>query len=988
MEGKGKVFLSNQLDPLADRLSRELFPSCGAPLSVFEQRLVIVPNEKIDRYLLSRMAKQLPVATGLRMMHMHRVVKEWFRIPSKGELSLRLEYEIKQLFSAGGVYPEPFFEPLADYLEKEQGEEKLGALCDELADIFLRHRLLRQAPDGGWQKKLWQKVFPSDPVYPSFEGRAHLFGFHFLPKLYLDFFNSRGSYFYCLSPCELFWEDLCTDRERAHLQKSLEEDQEAYLEDHHPLLGNMGNLGRLFIRSLDTEEQETEELYREPEGDSLLKEVQRDLLKMRRSSPKQDGSIQVHAAPSKQREVEILLETLHRLLDHKKLMPSDVLVVAPDINAYAPYIHMVFGSSDSRLDYRIYDLEIHADVQVLLDIPAKRFDLASLFKLFSLPAFLQKMDFSAGDAALLKEWARKAHILWGVDEEQRQSFFPEKLLAESPSGTWEHGFERMLGGLAFLPEEEELSGVLPCVELSEAVLLGKWIRLLRRLKEDLKPLHDGKERSLKEWSLLVKTLAEDYLGDSLNLTELALEDLEKPIFGYASFHRVLNTFLSRKNGSFQPSHLQSVSFCSAAAYPAKVLCILGMHEESFPRQERKSSLCNLNSYAPSQIDQDRYLFLEWILSAQEYLILSYQKWSARDHKPQNPSIVVQELLGYLSSVIPIADHPSLGFLEKEVRLPSAYRAAMAYYHPSLSPNPPQIWHLGTSAPGAEDLFIEIRHLVKLARHPIQFYFHRTLQLYLDEDAEENQEFHCSYAEKARLRTQTLNYSFESLWKAAEEKGRVPLGAFKHLAYAQVREEVEELREHLGAWGVNEVFSVEFKAGCAEACFLAEGKWMLPPLQIPLKGGRQAHLVGKLSDFSSCGMLFSGEDSLKDLLKAWPSFLIFLHLKLGSPRLLLTKEGTVKEAPAADPLSLLASYIEYYELASKNISPLMPLWAKALLKGTAEDLEGVLSSKWSAFSDPYLDWLARRGSPPEARLLFETWAMELRDRFAPLIQWAE
>jgi exodeoxyribonuclease V gamma subunit len=932
MPGKGKVFLSNQLDLLADALAQNLFSS-----TLFEKRLVIVPNEKLKRFLFEHIARKFSIAAGLQVVTLYQAAREWFSLPSQATLSLRLEYEIKQLQKQAP------FEPLFSYLEKEQMEGKLGSFADALAEIFLRYQLLRALPEVEWQKALWRRVCSPPVTSASFDPVCHLFAFNFLPKLYLDFFDTSGTQFYCLSPCALFWEDLRTDRERVYIQNALKGEEESHLEDPHPLLSNLGKVGRLFLRAL--EDRETEELYREPEGESQLQELQRSFLNLSLPSEKQDGSIQVHAVPSKLREVEVLLETLHQLLDGKDLTPSDVLVVAVDINAYAPYIHMVFGSADSKLDYRIYDLEIHSDLQVLLDIPAERFGVAALFKLFSLPAFLQKMGLSEGDVSLFKRWVHKAHIRWGMDAEQRAIFLGKQLVDESAAGTWEQGFERMLWGLAFLPQEEELSSVLPCVEFSEAQLLGTWISLVRQLKADLEPLYDGKERSLSEWCALIKKLADRYLGLSLELTDLDLKDLEKPIFPYSSFYRGLKTVLSSKKGTFQPNHLQSVTFCSAVSTPSRVLCVLGMEEESFPRKERKSSLYASSQTLPSREAQDRYLFLEWILSAQEHLMISYQNVSARDHKPQGPSIPLQELMSALS--LQPTSHTSLARTYHSVPLPVPLPL------PDLLPLP---------------LSIPLHHLTQLARHPIQFYFNRSLQLYLQEESPENPEFHCSYREKARLTKKTLKLPFEPLWKAAEEKGLLPSGVFKQLAYDQVREQAEDLQGYLKSWGVEETFSVE-----------------LTTLHVPLKDGRTVSIVGTLSEVSARGLLFHGEDTLKDLLKAWPSFLVFLSLKLGEPKLLLTKDGSVKEAPLGDPLELLARYIEYYESALNKMSPLLPEWSKALLLGTSEDLEKAMSSKYQPFSDVYLEWLARRG---EALPSFEMWATELRTRFTSFIEWSQ
>ena len=46
------------------------------------------------------------------------------------------------------------------------------------------------------------------------------------------------------------------------------------------------------------------------------------------------------------------------MLDNPSLCPGDVIVMAPQIEEYIPYIQSLFGSEHSQLDYQILDLGI------------------------------------------------------------------------------------------------------------------------------------------------------------------------------------------------------------------------------------------------------------------------------------------------------------------------------------------------------------------------------------------------------------------------------------------------------------------------------------------------------------------------------------------------------------------------------------------------------------------------------------------------------
>src|SRR5204862_7802760 len=60
-----------------------------------------------------------------------------------------------------------------------------------------------------------------------------------------------------------------------------------------------------------------------------------------------DTSLTVHSCHGRARQVEVLRDALlHVLADDPTLEPRDVIVMCPDIEAYAPLIHAAFGSGE------------------------------------------------------------------------------------------------------------------------------------------------------------------------------------------------------------------------------------------------------------------------------------------------------------------------------------------------------------------------------------------------------------------------------------------------------------------------------------------------------------------------------------------------------------------------------------------------------------------------------------------------------------------
>jgi exodeoxyribonuclease V gamma subunit len=100
--------------------------------------------------------------------------------------------------------------------------------------------------------------------------------------------------------------------------------------------------------------------------------------------------------------------------------------------------------------------------------------------------------------------------------------------------------------------------------------------------------------------------------------------------------------------------LAGVTFCGMVpqrAIPFQVIAVLGLNDGEFPRAPGDGGLDLMARY-PRLGDRDvrnddRYLFLETVMSARTALHLSYLGEGVRDAKPRNPSTPLAELLSLL-----------------------------------------------------------------------------------------------------------------------------------------------------------------------------------------------------------------------------------------------------------------------------------------------------------------------------------------------------
>lgn len=89
------------------------------------------------------------------------------------------------------------------------------------------------------------------------------------------------------------------------------------------------------------------------------------------------------------------------------------------------------------------------------------------------------------------------------------------------------------------------------------------------------------------------------------------------------------------------------------AIPFRHVCLLGMNDGDFPRSRQPADFDLMgNDYRPgdrSRREDDRYLFLEALLSAREQLSISWVGRSVHDDSPRPPSVLVAQLRDHIAA---------------------------------------------------------------------------------------------------------------------------------------------------------------------------------------------------------------------------------------------------------------------------------------------------------------------------------------------------
>ena len=465
----------------------------------------------------------------------------------------------------------------------------------------------------------------------------------------------------------------------------------------NPLLSNLGTQGKDFLYLLQEQSSIEIPVYESPEElmtdtgkqTTVLQKVQTDILNLHdaRSTfgsivqQKQiDDSISLSSAHSALREIQALHDwLLHQINNDSSLTPKDILVMCPNIENYAPYVDAVFahGWNDwneqvpplpcSIADRTLKDSEplVQAFID-LLDLPDSRFQISQILSYIRLPALQDKFSFVEDDLLLLERWLNHAAIHWGIDADHKHKILSTEQVNDK--FTWQQGLQRLLLGFAHSDQNTLYQNqlLLADVEGDEALLLGRYFELLEQLQCCARELKSP--RSPAQWVQFLLQIKES-LFTSLPVDINAQQIIQQAIDDLGEYTRhaqydkpipltVIRDFLSNHFNQPEPGRqfmAGQVTFCSMIpmrSVPFRIIAVLGLNDGEFPRQRQAMgfdlmAMAAMRKGDRSRRGDDRYLFLEALISCRDKLYLSYQGHDIKTNNTREPSLVLQELMNYL-----------------------------------------------------------------------------------------------------------------------------------------------------------------------------------------------------------------------------------------------------------------------------------------------------------------------------------------------------
>lgn len=635
----------------------------------------------------------------------------------------------------------------------------------------------------------------------------------------------------------------------------------------NPLLASWGKLGRDYIYLLsDLESSQELDAFVDVTPDNLLHNIQSDILELEnravagvnieefsRSDNKRpldplDSSITFHVCHSPQREVEVLHDRLLAMLEEDPtLTPRDIIVMVADIDSYSPFIQAVFGSApaDRYLPYAISDRRARQSHPVLeafislLSLPDSRFVSEDVLALLDVPVLAARFDITEEGLRYLRQWVNESGIRWGIDDDNVR----ELELPATGQHTWRFGLTRMLLGYAMESAQGEWQSVLPYDESSGLIaeLVGHLASLLMQLNIWRRGL--AQERPLEEWLPVCRDMLNAFFLPDAE-TEAAMTLIEQQWqaiiaeglgaqYGDAVPLSLLRDELAQRldqeriSQRFLAGPVNICTLMPMRSIPFKVVCLLGMNDGVYPRQLAPLGF-DLMSQKPkrgdrSRRDDDRYLFLEALISAQQKLYISYIGRSIQDNSERFPSVLVQELIDYIGQSHYLPGDEALNCDESEARVKAhltCLHTRMPFdpqnYQPGERQSYAREWLPVTSQAGkAHSEFVQplpftlpetvpLETLQRFWAHPVRAFFQMRLQVnFRTEDSEipDTEPFILEGLSRYQINQQLLNALVEQddaerLFRRFRAAGDLPYGAFGEIFWETQCQEMQQLADRV------------------------------------------------------------------------------------------------------------------------------------------------------------------------------------------------
>lgn len=875
-----KVYISNKIEDLAYQFSE----NNRNINDVFSTELIITKTEGIDRWLALETTKNNHIFSNYKFEKIHGLIEDlcsMARIRKDSQLySSYLKWTIYNLLNEEEFKNE--FPLVAAYYHGD--ELKRFQLSVKTADLFNQYMIYRQDYIQAWNKNEHAQISDNESKQEDFE-KSEAWQFFLWRRIKsneeskgLDIYELKEELLKKLKDTEfqarvkkryprisIFNVPVIYDFHLEIIQElSRSIDINLYLTNPSPQnkwyeeINGQYTQNKLIEDFAHVGSNLFSKLYKKPEfiketidcslgqnaDDKLIHILQNDIFNnaiddrnILKESHLKDNSLQIASSYTEVREVEALYNYLvEQFNNDKDLLPKDILVQISNVDKYAAYIKAIFDNGPIRLPYSINDRtysgsdSVVSAVSNLLNLREEDFTSETVVRLLDSEFIRNK--FGITDLAFIRELVANSNIHFGVDGSDEN---------DTRFVSWKYGLERMLLGYTINGGEEYDMGEYTTFPLD--TFEGSQAYEMLRFKAFVDTLIDviqkrGENKNLSEWNEYILTEVierlihvEDDSNDDfkhiINKLSTKSKEQEEKEISYEVFKTSFSGALSeeKRTGKLINGRICFCSLQSMHGIPFKIKAMLGLDSGNFPgrKADLGFDLISMSHRAGDEIlkNNDRYLFLETILSTREKLYLSYLGTSSKDNSELQPSLFIDELLDYIQS--------GAGELEAEDII-KVEHPLYTFSKKYLEGNPKLVSYLNDDEKQEKEIkgemkkpdlpdfrHVNIKDIITFCKDPFKWYYNKTLQIYYNIDSEllsETELFSLDNLEEYQVKMLLLDVEDRAKFiNKGKKTGLLPLANMAEIAVdkaekmiSNIRDQYKELKDN----NPKEKISIDFR----------------------------------------------------------------------------------------------------------------------------------------------------------------------------------
>ncbi|WP_459550253.1 exodeoxyribonuclease V subunit gamma [Nocardia sp. X0981] len=493
-----------------------------------------------------------------------------------------------------------------------------------------------------------------------------------------------------------------------------------------------------------------------------------------------DGSVQIHACHGPVRQVEVLRECLLGLFAADPgLQPRDVLIMCPEVEAFAPLIRAAFGHPGTgtpeppevaahpghRLRVRLADRgravtnPLLGVVMMLLELAQGRATVTEILDVAATEPVRRACGFDGDDLERIREWAVEAGARWGIGRRQRTAFG----LGDFEQNTVNAAVDRILLGVtADESSQDWLGRVLPLddVDSNDIDLAGRFAEYVDRLASILRDLQGTGPAA--QWSATLSR-ALDLLTEVPESQAWVRTEARRELAAAAAYAGELPLRLADiavllrdrlaaapTRANFRTGELTVCAMTPMRSVPHRVVVLLGVDDEVFPRGAGidGDEVCARDPLLGERDprSEDRQLLLDALMAAGDTLVVVHTGADPVTGAYRPPAVPIAELLDVLRAHTGatgmsrvLIRHPLQAHDHRNFTPPRPFSfdtVAFAAARAATGAPVPPAGLLGRALPAAETTEIGLAELVAFLEHPVRGFLWQRLGLRVPDHEDE------------------------------------------------------------------------------------------------------------------------------------------------------------------------------------------------------------------------------------------------------------